>query len=369
MRLITTGDCAMRFAMLRPSRLHEKTAFLAALALSLGACGDGDVAMPPPDGARPVHVADVRSAPRDSSVRAVGRLAPKDELALAFKIGGVIERIEVDEGDAVRRGALLAVLERTEIDAAVERAAESVGKAERDLKRTRALYAEDVATLEQVEDLTTALNIARANLDAARFDARYARIEAPADGVVLARRADPSELIAAGAPVLVVGDLERGWSVRAAVTDRDVVQLAVGDKARVTFDAFPSDVFATHIERIASASDPATGTYEIELAIEPDGKPFVAGLVAKVELEIRGGDRLWIPVEALLEADGDYASVFVLASDDLVERRRVRIGVLSDESVEVREGLSLGEQVVTDGAAWLAEGARVAVMATTNRGL
>ena len=110
------------------------------------------------------------------------------------------------------RGALLAVLERTEIDAAVERAAESVGKAERDLKRTRALYAEDVATLEQVEDLTTALNIARANLDAARFDARYARIEAPADGVVLERLADPSELIAAGAPVLVVGDLERGWS-------------------------------------------------------------------------------------------------------------------------------------------------------------
>ena len=154
------------------------------------------------------------------------------------------------------------------------------------------------------------------------------------------------------------------------MTDRDVVQLAVGDNARVTFDAFPSDVFAARIERIASASDPATGTYEIELAIEPDGKRFVAGLVAKVELEVRGAaTRLWIPVEALLEADGEYASVFALASDDLVERRRVRIGVLSDESVEVREGLSLGEQVVTDGAAWLVEGARVAVVATTNRGL
>ena len=162
------------------------------------------------------------------------------------------------------------------------------------------------------------------------------------------------------------------------MTDRDVVQLAVGDEARVTFDAFPSDVFAARIERIASASDPATGTYEIELAIEPDGKRFVAGLVAKVELEVRGGDRLWIPVEALLEADGEYASVAVESDDrgqqtaglsgaaGVVERRRVRIGVLSDESVEVREGLSLGEQVVTDGAAWLAEGARVAVVATTN---
>ena len=103
---------------------------------------------------RSVHVVEVRAATGDASVRAVGRARAQGRAQRSrFKIGGVIERIEVDEGDAVHRGELLAVLERTEIDAAVERAAESAGKAERDLEATRALYAEDVATLEQVEHL------------------------------------------------------------------------------------------------------------------------------------------------------------------------------------------------------------------------
>ena len=184
---------------------------------------------------RSVRVVEARAATGDASVRAVGVLGPKDELSLGFKIGGVIERIEVDEGDAVRAGELLAVLDRTEIDAAVERAEQAADKAARDLARTRALYAEDVATLEQVEHSKTALNIARADLDAARFNARYARIEAPADGLVLrapgrtgrARRGGATRSSSsAGSP--------RVGAVRAAVTDRDVVRLALGDAARVT---------------------------------------------------------------------------------------------------------------------------------------
>ena len=135
-------------------------------ALSLGACGDGGDAATAPAGCGAARTRRrcALGAPRLERPRSRPARARRTSSALAFKIGGVIERIEVDEGDAVHRGALLAVLERTEIDAAVERAAESVGKAERDLKRTRALYAEDVATLEQVEDLGRLRSTSRARI-------------------------------------------------------------------------------------------------------------------------------------------------------------------------------------------------------------
>jgi RND family efflux transporter MFP subunit len=172
--------------------------------------------------------------------------------------------------------------------------------------------------------------------------------------------------VQAGTPVLVVGDLDSGWVVRASIADRDVVRLAVGDTAQLTFDAFPKATFAAHVQRIATASDPVTGTYEVELAIDAATDRFVQGLVAKVELTPRAhaGMRLWIPVAALLEADGEHASVFVLAPEGArVARRAVRIGDLAVDQVEVREGFVAGEQVVTEGAAWLEDGATVNVLA------
>ena len=316
--------------------------------------------------AQPVRTAPAVEAPADATLHAVGVLGPKDELRLAFKVGGVIASIAVDEGDAVRRDQLLATLDRTEIDAGVARAAQASEKAERDLERAKALFEDDVATLEQVQDLTTAARVARADLDAARFNARYAQIVAPADGVVLRRIGEASELVQPGAPVLVLGDLDSGWVVRAAFADRDVVRLAIGDQAQLSFDAFPGQTFAAHVQRIANASDPLTGTYEVELAADTASERFVQGLVARVDVAPRSqaGTRLWIPVAALLEADGERATVFVLSTGGRsVERRAVRIGDLHGDRVEVREGLEAGAQVVTEGAAWLEDGAAVNVLA------
>ena len=343
---------------------------LCAVAVLVAGCSGSEGAPVVADAAQPVRTSIVREAAADGGVHAVGVLAPEEELRLAFKTGGVIERILVDEGDLIHRGDALALLDQTEIEAAVARAAHASDKAERDLARTQALYDDSVATLEQVQDATTAAQIARADLTAARFDARYTRIIAPVEGVVLRRLAEPSELVQAGTPVLLVGDLASGWVVHAAVSDRDVVRLAVGDVAELAFAAFPNATFAAHVQRISTASDPLTGTYDVELAADAAADRFMQGLVAKVVLKPRSdaGLRLWIPVAALLEADGDRATVFVVAPDTSEDktraaRRDIHIGELVGDQVEVREGLAAGEQVVTEGAAWLEDGADVTVLA------
>lgn len=336
---------------------------LAALAaLALAACGNGTEPVTA-KGAAPVRVAVVEKAPAVESLRAVGVLAPADEVRLAFKTGGVIRTITVEQGAPVRQGQLLATLADDEVAAAVAQARAVADQAARDLDRGKALLADEVATREQVEDLTTAHQVAQAQLRSALFNARHARIEAPADGVVLRKLAEPDEQVAAGQPVLVVGGTSAGWIVRAALADRDVVRVRTGDAAEVTLDAYPGRRFAAKVTEIAAAADPQTGTYEMKVSVDPAGARFVQGLVAKVTVADPDAESVAVvPVTSLLEADGRLATVFVVAKGGVARKVSVRTGRLLGERVEVVAGLDLGDQVVTEGAAWLDDNEPVRVL-------
>ena len=351
-------------------RLSSLAAIAVASAL-LVACGRATPpAETPAAAATPVRAVLVESVQVPNDVRAVGVLAPRDEIRLAFKIGGVIDQIAVEAGDRVQQGQLLAVLKRTEVDASVSQAAEAVEKARRDLERARRLQADEVATEEQVQNLTTAYNVARSNLDAVRFNARFARIEAPVDGLVLQRLSEESELVQGGQPVFVLGATGAGWVVRAALADRDAVRVDLGDVARVAFDAFPGREFAGKVTRVASSADPLTGTFEVEIEVAPDGVRFARGLVAKIALALAEGERVGaqtvVPVTAIVEANGHDATVYVLDADANVARRKqIAVGRIVGDRVIVLAGLDAGEQVITDGAAWLADGKPVRLVGDT----
>ena len=336
---------------------------LVAIILLTAACGHRSE---PPSAAaatRSVAVAPVASTALADGVHAVGLLTPKDEARLAFKVGGVIESMRVEEGTRVRAGQLLAVLKQAEIGAAVEQARQASAKAERDLKRGQALYADGVAAEEQLQDLTTAARVAAAGLASAEFNASYARITAPANGVVLRKFAEANELVQAGQPVLIVGGDGRGWVVRVGLADKDAVRVHVGDAARVSFDAWPGLGFDGRVSNLASSADPATGTFTVEIAVREAGVSFVQGLVAKVVVVPRAArvSRV-LPVQALIEANGDEASVFVLRpGHDSVQRVAIRIGRLAEGQVEVLGGLAPDALVVIDGGAFLEDGERVRI--------
>jgi RND family efflux transporter MFP subunit len=341
---------------------------LAALAAAAG-CGTGKEAPvereSAPAAVRAVPVASVTTA---QSTRAAGTLAPRDEIRLAFKVGGIVERVQVDSGETVRKGQVLAELKSTEIDATVAQAMEAAEKSRRDLERGRRLRADEVATEEQVENLTTAYNVAQANLQAARFNARYARIEAPADGIVFERLVESGELVQPGQPVVVLGSTDSGWVVRVGLADRDIMRVATGMVADVTFDAYPGKVFKGRVTRIGAAADRMTGTFEVEVEVQPEGVRFARGLVAKVELPLAElaetvSTATVVPVSALVDADGRRGTVYVLdATNSVARRKEVTLGAILGEQVVVTTGLTVGEAIITDGAAWLTDGRPVRVI-------
>jgi RND family efflux transporter MFP subunit len=156
--------------------------------------------------------------------------------------------------------------------------------------------------------------------------------------------------------------------VRLGLADRDVVRVRVGDGATLTFDAWPGRTFQGRIQNVAASADPATGTYTVEIGVAPEGSAFVQGLVAKVALSPAAGTATTVvPVQALVEANGDRANVYVFdPATKRVRRVSVRVGRLAGTDVEVLDGLEAGALVVIDGASYLENGETVRIATTAD---
>jgi RND family efflux transporter MFP subunit len=151
--------------------------------------------------------------------------------------------------------------------------------------------------------------------------------------------------------------------LRAGLADRDVVRIRRGDGALVRFDAFPDREWRGTVTEIAAAADSGTGTFRVEVGLADTGD-LTAGMVGRVEIAPSSG-RLTpvVPIEAILEADGDEATVFALSPDgSRAERRRITVAWLAGDRVAVTSGLEGVTSVLTDGAAYVENGGAVKVV-------
>jgi membrane fusion protein, multidrug efflux system len=295
-------------------------------------------------------------------VHAAGILSTSDEIKLSFKTGGIIESVNVKEGEKVKKGQLLASLNLAEINAANAQARNAYDKALRDFTRAENLYRDSVATLEMKQNATTALDIARSNLEVARFNLKHSSIVAPSDGVILKQIARRNELISSGYPVFLFGSSGRYWKVQTGITDRDIVRINPGDSAYVTFDAWPGVRFRAVVGETGSMADPYTGTYETNLLVLDGGFMLVSGFVAGVEIiPSPGKPAITVPVGSLVDADGNTGYVYALGDSSIVKKIRVSIESVPGETVAVT-GLTPGMEIVVEGAAWLRDGLKVRVI-------
>jgi RND family efflux transporter MFP subunit len=338
-------------------------ALAAVLAALLTGCGVEPEAGTPP-APTPVSAAPAASGPARPPISASGLVASRDEMRLSFKTAGIVRRIAVREGDQVRRGQTLAEIELGEIGAQVEQAQQAADKARRDLERGERLHADEVISLEQLQDLRTQAKVAAAQLAAARFNLGYSVITAPRDGVVLRQHVEERELVPAGQPVVSLGASDGGYVVKAALADREIVQVRIGDPVEIRLDAYPERTLPGTVTEVSRAADERSGLFPIELRVDSTPLPLASGLVAKLSIQPaagRGETLTWVPLEALVEGDRDRASVFVL-DGGIARRRAVSIAFVTNGQAALSEGLAVGERIVTDGAPYLEDGEAVRVV-------
>lgn len=321
-------------------------------------------APPPSSRVIRVGVAQITKGPSQPPVLTNGVITAGDELKLSFKVAGIVQKINVEEGQSVVKGQSLATLDLTEVSAQVEQARQLAEKGQRDLTRSTRLRADEVISEEELETLRTQSAVAQAALVAAKFNQDFARIQAPRDGRVLRKLAEEREFVGVGQPVLVLGPQAGGFILRAGLSDRDIVRLHRSDPATITVDALPGQVLTGRLSVLPAAASPTSGLFDIEVAIAPVSAPLVSGLAARLRLDPSVGSQStlpYAPIGAVVEGDGDTASVFVV-TQGVARRRAIRIAFITRDAVAIAAGLSPGETVVTDGALYLEDGEQVAAV-------
>lgn len=297
-------------------------------------------------------------------VHCSGILTSKCINKLSFKTGGLISKIFVEESAPVKKGQLLASLDMTEITAQVQQTRIALDKAERDLKRVKNLYADTVATLQQMQDITSAYEATLENKNIAEFNQRYSQIIAPDNGRIIAKLAEENELIGPGMPVLVFSKQGKDeWIVKTGVSDKDIVNLKKGDSTEVEFDAYNGKTFSASISRTAETADPSSGTFEIEIAVNPKAEKFITGLVAKITIKPSVFKKVTIiPPEALTGLDDKKGFVFIAdTANSTAHKIPVTIAYVCNKGIAVYESLNKIGPVITKGAAYLEEGSKIKI--------
>ncbi len=325
------------------------------------ACGGDDPAARPPEAAASGATYFVRDTVIGSSFEAPGIAEPVERAVLSTKLTGSVTRVLVQEGDRVRRGALLAQVDsrdvdakRTQVEASV-RAAEAVYRdAAIQAARFRALYADSAATRYQLDQVETGLARAEAGLGAARASGAeldavgdYANINAPFAGLITQRFADPGAFVAPGSPVI---EIQRDDRLRISVTVPPVMarELRSGQVLQATIEG--REALAA-VEGVFPVSAGAVYTINAIVA-NPTGEFLVGGAAT---LRIPQGQRhsILLPASALIR-EGDLTGVRMLtpAGPGL---RFVKVAPIpttaagSSPMVEVLSGLKAGDVILMKG--------------------
>ncbi len=192
-------------------------------------------------------------------------------------------------------------------------------------------------------------------MEAAEFQATHSALIAPDDGIVLDVPAEQGETVGAGTPVIFFAAAD-GWEVPIVLSSAEGMAVEVGTKARVSVQGVAQPLAGTVVEKAGGAGP--LGGWEVKVALDPDAAGLAAGLVADVVLTPEPKPTMVVPLEALAQADGDEAFVYVVA-DGAADRVPVRIAWFDGDTVALREGPPLGSQVIVKGVPFVHDGVRV----------
>lgn len=340
-----------------------------ALVLFLSACGDDA----PPEAAPSLTVSlaapEYREITRD--VVASGAVAAWEEVSIGVELSGLrVSSVEVEVGSVVAEGdVLIRVDDRTlaaqlaQSDAQVREAQTNLETARRKAARIRELADSQMVALQDAEEAEAArdnaqarLNTAIASRDAARVQRDFTVVRAPVAGVVSARSVQPGQVVGAGGELLrLIHDGRLEW--RAELAEGDLMRVDVGTPVRVeAAGGFVDGV----VRRVSPALDPQnrTGTVYVDL---PEPGALRAGMFAQGRIALGRAQALLVPIEALSRRDG-RAFVFTVGEDSRVREQAVAVGEPQGDMVEVRDGLTDADRIVTRGAGFLGDGDLVRVV-------
>jgi RND family efflux transporter MFP subunit len=276
---------------------------------------------------------------------AAGFTAARDPISIGVPSGGVIKEVKVVNGDKVKAGHPVVLLDDSSAIADKSLALAEIHDAERNLAQINALAKAQAATIVEVGKARGAVEIARAKLRPIEQRIRQMRIAAPADVTVLEVLVHPGETVANNAPVVKVADLAK-LVAETDINEADVVKVRRGQSVDVTSDTFADKIFKGVVREIAENVDKTRGTVQVKVDLQVPDLSLRPGMSVKCAFQPDQGakPRMYVSRTAVTPA----GKVFLVGADNLMHERAVQFVAGSGTTVEITSGLSNGDRILSD---------------------
>lgn len=308
-----------------------------------------------------------------ATLKTTGTLHARESAALSAQVMGRVQQVLVREGDFVRAGQTLVVLDDATLKSASEQSAAAVKAAESQqiaaqtnadlaastLARYKQLQAQKSVSPQELDEVTRRAEAASAEVDALRAQANamkaqqsgakamlgYTRIAAPFAGVVTARMIDPGSLASPGVPLVQVDSIGP-LQLQTTVPESAIVSVRVGMKVNVSFSGAPGSDPEGTVSQIVPASDPSTHTFLVKIDLPPS-KVLRAGMYGTAGIPSGTREAVLAPRSAIV-VRGSLACAYVLDSNNIAWLRYVTLGATNSSAVEILSGIAGNERLVDD---------------------
>lgn len=308
----------------------------------------------------PMRVETLVVAPSSEteSSRYVGTIEEERSVALSFPRAGTLARIEVDEGEYVTRGAVVAELDPTSARQSYAAAEATFEQARDACERLRKLHEANSLPEIQWVEAQTRLQQASSTFELARKNLEDCTLRAPFAGVVGKRQAEAGETLLPGVPVVTLLDIA-SVKVRFAVPEQEIASLDARRRIDVSVAALGDQTFRAGAPRRSIEANPAAHTYEVTAPLGNADRRLLPGMVCRVTTSpADAAEELVVPLQAVREAGDGSRFVWKVAGDSVL-RTPVRTGRFAGNAVVIEEGLSAGDRIVTEGMQKIGEGSKI----------
>lgn len=317
-----------------------------------------------------------------------GTIRGQQEVPLKFEVSGVVRTINFREGDLVEAGEIVAILDDRDAQLKVEHAQKRLeaAEAQANLAATRLsvherLFGIGAIIQAKLDEARAEFAQAKAQVETALKEVDLAQAEwtktslkAPIGGVIGTVDVEPGELVMSNpspTTIALLADV-RNVMVELGIIERDIEKVKLGQKAKVTVDAFPNAEFEGAIEFLTPVIEGKSRTLTAKVKVSNEGGALLPGMFARAELTVfEKEDALIVPTTGLQDLDGDgtFESVFIVELDQTARVRPIRLGYVTTDYAEILEGLAEDEQVVVEARGKLKDGARVSLLEVEESGL
>ena len=277
---------------------------------------------------------------------AVNNIAPQS--------GGRIQKINVEVGDFVGKGQVLAEMDRVQLDQAKLR----LSNAETELGRLKQLYEQGGLAQSDYEAAELNFQVSKSTYDNLLENTI---LRSPISGVVSARNYDRGDMYGMAAPIFTVQQITP-VKILVGISEGDYTKVKKGDNVTLTVDALPGKTFSGSIKRIYPTIDPMTHTVNIEVNVPNQNRELRPGMYAKVNVTFGHSSSIVVPDAAVVRLQGSGQRNVFVVENGIAVQREVTLGRHFDSQYEILSGLEVGEQVVVKGGSALRNGAAVEVI-------